>query len=126
MRLFTSTDSSRSTFTVKPGVQIMATYGPQQEACVLTVTGAVSEQELLKVFDSVAPPKSRGVKKSDMIECVGACQRNISYEGVTFTTGVVGKAQTSEPAAIIVFEAPQCKKAAEGAKKIVLNTPGRD
>jgi hypothetical protein len=99
MRLFASDHASPSTFTVKPGVEIKAIYGPHEQACVLTVTGPVSEQELLKVFDTVAPPKSRGVKKSDMIECVGACQRNISYDWVTFTTGVVGqhKRQNQQP-----------------------------
>lgn len=122
-KLYPSGHSSLSTFTVKPGVQIKAIYGLHQEACVLTITGAVSEQELFRVFDAVAPPKSRGVKKLDLIECVGSCQRNIDYDNITFTTGVFGQTQTSEPAAILVFKARDCKNASEQAKNIVLTIP---
>jgi hypothetical protein len=74
------------------------------------------------VFDTVAPPKSRGVQKLDLTECAGPCHRNLDYNSVSFTTGALGQAQTSEPAVILVFEAPDCKNASEQAKNIVLTT----
>jgi hypothetical protein len=116
---------SASVFTVRPGVQVEAIYGAPGEACVLTIKGDVSESEVMHIFDLVVPPKSRGAKKGDVVWCAGPCQHLLSYGRVTFATGVMGEYQTSEPAAILVFQDTRCKHAAEEAKRIVLNVRQR-
>ena len=120
-KLYPVNESAQATFFVRPGVQIKALLGSHKEACVLIITGAVSEKEVFRIFAAVAPPKSRGVKKIDSFMCAGPCQRNIEYGTVAFTTGVT-PAQTSNPAAIISFNTPDCKSASERARNTVLVT----
>jgi hypothetical protein len=107
-------------FLIQPGVKLKGVFDEQGRACSLTLHGEISEDQALRLFDVLVPAKSRGVKKQDMIECVGACQRDIVYENVTFATGAVGH-QRSEPAAIIKFSRADCKTALEEADKIVLD-----
>jgi hypothetical protein len=102
------------------GVELKAVFDRQGRACLLTLRGEVSENQVLRLFDTLAPAKSRGVKKQDIFECVGVCQREISYENVTLATGAVAQ-QRSEPAAIIGFTRAECKDAVAEAKKTVLH-----
>ena len=110
--------ASHGAFVVKPGVEIKAVYGPHRQACVLNISGPVSETELMTIFETSVPPKSRGLKKIDLLECIGSCQRIIEFEHVDFMSGVVGNSQTSEPAATIIFKRKECEKAAENAMRI--------
>ena len=120
--LYSSSSGSDAIFTIKSGIQMKAVYGANKQACLLIVPGTISEQEVFSVFDTVVPPKLRGPSKLDLLECVGACQRNITYNKVVLTTGAVGQAQTSDPAALITFNTPDCEPVAKEAKKIVLRT----
>src|SRR5690348_2064422 len=57
--------ASNGAFVVKPGVEIKAVYGPHRHACVLYISGPVSQTELMTIFETSVPPKSRGLKKID-------------------------------------------------------------
>jgi len=109
------------TFVVKPGVKIKATYGADRQVCVFTITGPISEAELMKTFETAVPAKSRGLKRQELVECAGGCERSIQFENVGFISGVLGTWQTSEPAAMIVFKGKDCEKAVVEAEKIVFH-----
>lgn len=106
------------TFVVKPGVKIKVIDGSNVEACVLIISGPISEQELIKTFETAVPAKIRGSKKQDLEECAGGCEQFIDYENVSFTSGVIQNKQTSNPDALIVFKRKECEPAAEAARKI--------
>jgi hypothetical protein len=109
------------TFTVDPKVRIKAVYGSDHQACVLTISGPTSEQELMKIFETAVSAKARGLKKDELLDCAGACVRIIQFENVDFRSGVIGTSQTSEPGAFIIFKRKDCEKAAAEAKKIPLS-----
>jgi hypothetical protein len=112
-------------FIVGAGAELKAVFDSSGEACTLTLHGPVSENRVFHIFDVLVPVKTRGVKKQDMIECVGVCQRILVYKNVALTIGAVGK-QTSEPAAVITFSRPACKAAVAEASKAVLKIKRND
>ncbi len=71
----------------------------------------------MKTFETVVPPRIRGPKKQDLVECAGGCERFIDFENVAFTSGVVGAEQTSDPDAVIVFKRRDCETAARDGEK---------
>jgi hypothetical protein len=101
----------QDTFLVRPDVQLHAVYGPDHKVCVLTISGPISERELMRVFDTIVPVKTRGLTRLSMIECMGVCRRVIHYENVEFTSGVIDS-QVSDPAESIVFKRKDCEAAA--------------
>lgn len=111
-----------STFIVKPNVKLHAVYGSGHQACVLTISGPLSQEELMKTFDAVVPAKTRGVKGWDLEECAGGCLQYTKFPTVDLTLGVIGATQVSEPDALVVFKRKDCERAAEDAKKIVFHT----
>ncbi len=110
-------------FVVEPGVTIKAIYGDRQQACVLTIFGAISAGELQKVFAEVVPAKSRGRKKLELRECTGGCVQLIDFKKLNFASGLVGT-QSSDPDAIITFKRRDCKTAVSEARNIPLNIEG--
>ena len=106
----------KGSFVVTAGVKLVAVYDSDDEACVLTISGPISEQDLMKLFDKTVPPKARGVKQQDLDMCAGPCEHVIDYEKVNFTSGVIGTRQTSDPDALIVFKRKDCETAARAAK----------
>lgn len=106
-------------FTIERGVTAKAVFDEHGNACTFTLFGDISEHKVLQTFDALVPTKKRGSKKpQDMLECMGACLRSISYRNVTLETGSVGNA-TSDPAAIISFKRSECKAAVAEAHKQV-------
>jgi hypothetical protein len=93
-----------------------AVYGAEKKVCALTISGPISERELFRVFDAVAPATWRGRNKQDFIECMAGCIRNVVYEEVDLSTGVLPN-QSSEPDAIITFRRPDCDVAAQHARE---------
>jgi len=104
-------------FILKPGVTMSAVYGSHDQACVFTISGPISRQELMNTFETVVP-KSRGGKHQTFYECDGlACFENYIFKNVYFTSFIV-HGQTSEPDALIVFKSKDCQRAARNAEKI--------
>ena len=50
--------ASDGAFIVKPGVKIKAVYGSDRQACVLNISGPVSETELMTIFETSVPPRA--------------------------------------------------------------------
>ncbi len=59
-RLYPQATLVGSTIRLGDGVEMKAVYSTKKQLCLLTVTGPTEERELFKIFDTVAPPKSRG------------------------------------------------------------------
>jgi hypothetical protein len=109
--------ASDGAFVIKPGVKIKVIDGVNVQGCVLIILGPISQQELMKTFDTIVPPRIRGSKKQDLVECAGPCERFIDFENVDFTSGVLGAEQTSDPDAVIVFKRKNCETAARQGEK---------
>ncbi len=113
--------SAHGTFRVAPGVALRAYIGMGDRVCGLVISGAASEHEVMQIFDAAVPPQSRGVKGTDMFECVGGCQQLLEYERVRFVSGVFDGAQASNPSAIITFKRPECKHVLEDMSKMAMH-----
>ena len=106
-------------FVIESGVTAKAAFDKHGGACTFTLFGEITEDKVLQMFNVLVPAKKRGSKNpEEMLQCIGACVRTISYKSVDLTTGSVGKA-TSEPAAIIRFKRSDCKSAVAEADKQV-------
>jgi hypothetical protein len=102
-------------YIVRPGITIAVTDGPKGEACVLTISGPITEPELTTIIDQAVPAASRGLGLRSMIDCVGACQSIREYEKLTVSFAVMA-GQIARPAAIITFKSKSCEHRAREAR----------
>ena len=116
---------NKDSFLVEPGVKIKVVYGPSREVCVLTISGLISEANLMRTFEKAVPSKSRGVYLGRISECMGICIQRFTFEKVEVTSGVIGSSQISEPAANVIFKRRECHAAASAAITIV-SKPARN
>jgi len=77
-------------FLVKPGVTLRAVYGPNGQACALSIAGPISDGALMRVFETAVPASARGPKTLEMVECMSVCRRVTRFEHVEFISGVIG------------------------------------
>lgn len=110
--------ASVDSFLVAPGVKMKAAYGLSRQVCVLTISGSISEANLMRTFEKAVPSKSRGAYLRRMSECMGMCIQRFTFEKVEITSGVIGNSQTSEPAAKIIFKRGECHAPASAAINI--------
>jgi len=108
----------KNTFIVRPGIRMKAIYGSRRKVCVLTISGPILEPDLMRVFETAVPKKSRGLYLQRLSECMGLCIQVFKFEKVELTLGVIGNSQKSEPSAVVIFRRPECEAAAKEVKKI--------
>jgi len=97
-----------------------AVYGADHQACVLVISGSITEKEIMETFDRAVPAQSRGAKKQEWLECTGGCVKVFEFESLDLTSAVVGK-QTADPAATVLFKRKDCVTLVNEANKIAIH-----
>jgi hypothetical protein len=110
----------KGSYTDGPGATMATSNGPKGEVCVLTISGPITEQQLMAMIDVAVPASSRGLALGNSLECVGACQSVRIYEKVTIRSAVMS-GQTSNPAAIVSFKSKNCEERAKEARAQVFS-----
>ena len=99
------------TYDAGDGARVTAFDGYDGEICALTISGALSEQQVESNFEKMVATATRGRLLIEMMQCLGPCQLMKDFDNLIFTSMTV-EGQISTPSAIIVFKAKPCEEVA--------------
>src|SRR5450432_3666815 len=59
----------KGSYAVGPGATMATSSGPKGEVCVLTISGPITERELMAIIDVAVPTSSRGLALDNFLDC---------------------------------------------------------
>jgi hypothetical protein len=74
---------NRETFTVRPGIELIANYGPAHQVCGMELPGTMPKAQSEQLLDELVPAAMRGTKGPEFMEGLGLVSRHsVEYENI--------------------------------------------
>jgi hypothetical protein len=103
---------ARETFRVRPDLEMIVNYGPDQKVCTIEIPRSTSHQQLDELIDELVPPSVRGEKVvGPHIVATGGghCMRCYLYEKVVTSEPYDLDHPDSRTGVTITFNRPDCQ-----------------
>jgi hypothetical protein len=99
---------NRETFTVRPGIELIANYGPAYQVCSMELPGTLPEAQSDQILDELVPTAMRGTKGPEFMGQSGlASVRSVEYENIIINESYTGAVRNS---LIVIFKNAGCPK----------------
>jgi len=108
---------SNGSYTLRTRVSMSTSDGPRGKACVLTISGQLTETELIAIFDDLVATGARGAELNSLGIAAGPNGTGLQwvrdYEKVSLVYFQPGRDRVVNPAAFITFKSKSCAAARE-------------
>ena len=100
---------ARETFQVRPGLEMIVSYGPDRRVCRIELPSTVTRLQADEVIDELIPPSVRGKETGRNLWIFGGySMSSILYEHITISGPLESDQSSSAPSVTITFKRADC------------------